>query len=94
MPEDTYMLCPNRHPSVCRTQTSTKVYVVVLSGLQYDMVSSNNDLSNFVSSLSPDSLSWVMDSALPSTSLPNWVTMATGILSASALIPHLPSLQD
>ena len=57
----------------------TRVIYCIVDGLRYDALTTNPTLSSFVSSLSPDALVFPLQAQLPTISIPNWITLLTGV---------------
>lgn len=57
----------------------TRVVYCIVDGLRYDTLTTNPTLSSFVSSLGSDALVFPLQAQIPTISIPNWITLLTGM---------------
>mmetsp|Transcript_96337 Transcript_96337/g.166092 ORF Transcript_96337/g.166092 Transcript_96337/m.166092 type:complete len:1239 (-) Transcript_96337:8-3724(-) len=58
---------------------ASKVFVVVVSGLQYAALQDNTALKDWVTSLGNNAIVYKLLASLPTTSIPNWVSLVSGV---------------
>ena len=74
----THPLFPN-HSIASNTTHRTRVVYFILDGLRADAVTTSPALSSFLTSLQPHVAVMSSRAQLPTISLPNWLTLATGV---------------
>eukprot|EP01004_Peranema_trichophorum_P002549 NODE_159_length_3414_cov_88.879064_g137_i0.p1 GENE.NODE_159_length_3414_cov_88.879064_g137_i0~~NODE_159_length_3414_cov_88.879064_g137_i0.p1 ORF type:complete len:1068 (-),score=227.12 NODE_159_length_3414_cov_88.879064_g137_i0:210-3356(-) len=78
------------------TQYNYNVLVAVVSGLRDDFTTRNTDLKNFLEStnFATNSKKFTIDASLPSNSVPNWITMLSGVSPENTGILNEISVMD